>query len=178
MGIGFSKPEEQQVAKGLAVGDAAPALSDAQSPHKKVVAFLRHSGCPFAEATVKSMRSWAVLYPDIDFIAVTHGDSLITENWLAKIGGHTGLIHIHDSDRVLHGQWGIGFSERQHFTGLATLAAVFMLLFQGIRNREDTGTRWQRSATFFIDANNKVIWRHVANSAHELPPIKNVIDAA
>ena len=178
MGIGFSKPEEQQVAKSLAVGDTAPPLPDVHSTNKKMIAFLRHSGCPFAEATVKSMRNWVTLHPDIDFIAVTHGDAQLTNNWLAKIGGTAGITHIHDSDRVLHGQWGIGFSDRNHFTGLATLAAVFALLFQGIHNREDTGTRWQRSATFFVDGSSRVVWRHHAKSAHELPTIESAISRA
>lgn len=175
MGIGFSKPEEQAVAKSLVVGDMAPPLSGGRSANKKVVAFLRHSGCPFAEATVKSMRHWATLYPDIDFIAITHGDPHITNNWLENIGGSAGVIHIHNSDRTLHGQWGIGFSDKHHFTGVATLASVFSLLFQGIHNREDTGTRWQRSATFFVDGGGRIVWHHHAQSAHELPNIKNVI---
>ncbi len=175
MGIGFSKPAEQQVAGTLSVGDRAPSLPGVQSSAKKFVAFLRHSGCPFAEATIKSMRHFSSKYPDIEFVAVTHGDDEITRNWLDNIGGTAGITHIHDDTRVLHGRWGIGFSDRKHFTGLDTLASVFLLLFKGIRNREDTGTRWQRSATFYVDVNSTVIWAHEAEKAHDLPDIGQAI---
>ena len=53
-------------APGLAVGsppklgDPAPALPVTLEPGRPaVVAFLRHTGCPFAEATLRSMRDAA-----------------------------------------------------------------------------------------------------------------------
>jgi hypothetical protein len=172
MPIGLTKPIEQPVAPQLSVGTAAPELPGINWSKPTFITFLRHGGCPFAEATIKAMRPWTSLYPNIQFVAVTHGEQSLINSWLAEIGGAGDVTLIHDAERTLHGNWGIGYSTRNHFLGPGTIFRALGLIFQGIRNRADTGTRWQRSAAFLVDAQGRVRWQQLPDYAYQLPSIE------
>jgi hypothetical protein len=108
---------------------------------------------------------------DLNTGPVRVGDADITDAWLAAIGGLGPLKWVHDPDRQLYGQWGLGFARLAHFGGLPSLLGVVRLWFQGIHNRGATGTRWQRAGVFLV-RDGRVAWLHVPASAQafELPP--------
>jgi hypothetical protein len=154
------------------VGQAAPSTPALASAHPwRLVAFIRHGGCPFAEHTVKRLRAWAAAHPQVAVAVVSHGAQAPTQQWLAHIGGAEGLQWVHCPQRATHAQWGVGYSGLWHFAGPRSLAGVVALWRQGMRNRTATGTRWQRAAMFLVQGGT-VVWRHVPESAEAftLPP--------
>src|SRR4051794_28319774 len=61
-----------------------------------VVAFLRHTGCPFAEATARMLREAAALHPEIDWAAVSHSPTEATARWRDAVGGLEGVCLLID----------------------------------------------------------------------------------
>jgi hypothetical protein len=170
--IGLSRPPQQDLARPLRVGDTVPPEPAFAAPQRwRLIAFLRHVGCPFAEHTVKVLRAWAQEYPGVAVYIVSHGDSDSTRTWLDTIGGAAGLNLVVDPQRELCGRWGVGYSSLWHFAGPRSLLGVLGLLPRGIHNRSASGTRWQRSATMLLDG-EQVAWLHWPTSAQELalPP--------
>jgi hypothetical protein len=137
-----------------------------------VVAFLRHTGCPFAEATAQALRNAAAGNQGLDWIAVSHASPNATESWVRKIGGTEGVLVLLDPERRLYASWGLGRSSLAHFMGRRSLGEVMRLARQGIRNRHPDGTRWQRAGTFAVDAAGVVRWRHIPRHAGELPDLE------
>src|SRR5262245_50620699 len=89
-----------------------------------VIAFLRHVGCPFAEATLRALRDSANEHEDITFIAVSHADEAGTKHWADKTGG-TGRVHVmSDSTRESYAAWGLGRTSVGHFMGRRSLREV------------------------------------------------------
>src|SRR5947209_16266037 len=54
------------------VGDPAPTGTLGLDAHASVIAFMRHVGCPFAEATFRALRTAAAAHPELRFVAVSH----------------------------------------------------------------------------------------------------------
>ncbi|HXA47939.1 MAG TPA: AhpC/TSA family protein [Burkholderiaceae bacterium] len=170
--IWFSRPNSRATSALVKTGDAAPNSSAFSAPEQlRVVAFLRHVGCPFAENTVKELRTWAEQHPLVSVFVVSHASADATAAWCNAIGGTGRLRMIIDTQRELHAKWGVGFSSFWHFAGPASLLGVVALLGKGIRNRSAAGTRWQRAAVFLING-DQIVWSHVPDSAEEfaLPP--------
>jgi hypothetical protein len=142
-----------------------------------VVAFLRHTGCPFAEATARRLRDAAAEHPEIDWVAVSHAPTLATARWRDAIGGLDGVRLLIDDDRVHYATWGLGRSSLTHFMGKKSLGEVAKLARHGIRNRHPDGTRWQQAGTFAIDADGVVRWRHVPEHAGDLPDLRAAREA-
>jgi hypothetical protein len=140
-----------------------------------VIAFLRHTGCPFAEATLRALRDAASAHPEIDWIAVSHAGPEATERWSDAIGGRGDVEVLLDVDRSFYAAWGLGRSSLGHFMGRRSLSEVARLAREGIRNRHPDGTRWQQAGTFAVDGPDRVRWRHLPEHAGELP---NLEDAA
>lgn len=166
----FARPPELDTAEPPELGAPAPALS-ALLPRPTVVAFLRHVGCPFAEATVRALDEFGTAHPGIDVVAVTHSPQRPSQAWCAAFGGPGSVRLVPDPDREQYAIWGVGLSDREHFAGPRSLAAVRELLAQGIHNRRAHGSRWQRAATFAVDATGVVRWRHLPVHAGDLPPL-------
>lgn len=170
--IWLSKPKEQWVDSPVEIGDVARHLPPGSGAAAlQLLVFLRHVGCPFAEQAVRECRAWAARHPLVDVCVISHGDVEKTAAWLAAIGG-IGRARVHvDEDRILHGQWGIGYAPFLHFGGAQSLWGVMKLWPHGVRNRSASGTRWQRSAMFLI-RQGRVRWLHVPSSAgaFALPP--------
>ena len=176
--IGLSRPKQQIVSKSVDVGDKAPGVPqlDLQGgPY--CVAFLRHVGCPFAEATVRTLRDTISNYPGLTCVVVTHGDRDVAQRWFEEIGGHEALLWHHDADRSLYGEWGIGYSGLGHIFSRSTLAKVSSLRKQGIKNRDASGTRWQRSAAFLVNDQGVVTWKHFPAIAGEIPVLEEAVSA-
>jgi hypothetical protein len=173
----FVKPKPREVAPPLEVGAKAPALPDLQPGRAAVVAFLRHVGCPFAEATVREMAKLAAEHPGIDFIAVTHSDPQPSRRWCDAFGGAPKVVLRSDPERAHHAAWGVGLSDRKHFAGGDSMAALRRLLDDGIHNRWASGNRWQAAATFAVDPAGIMRWRHLPRHAGDLPPLADAIRA-
>ena len=173
----FVKPKPRPTAAPLELGARVPELPALRSGRPAVVAFLRHVGCPFAEATVREMVALAAPWPSIDFIAVTHSREDRSRGWCEAFGGTGGVQIASDPDRVRYAAWGVGLSDRKHFAGADSLAALRRLLDQGIHNRWASGNRWQAAATFAIDATGTLRWRHVPRHAGDLPPLGDAVAA-
>src|SRR3954447_6377706 len=136
-----------------------------------VVAFLRHTGCPFAEATARLLREAAEAHPDLDWVAVSHASTVATARWRDAIGGLEGLRLLIDEGRVHYPAWGLGRSSLTHFMGRRSLGEVARLARQGIRNRHPNGTRWQRAGTFAVDGSGTVRFVHLPEHAGEAPDL-------
>lgn len=142
-----------------------------------VVAFLRHTGCPFAEATARALREAAAAEPEILFVAVSHAPTDATARWCDAVGGLDQVRLLIDADRTHYATWGAGRTGVGHFMGRRSMTEVARLARHGIRNRHPHGTRWQRAAAFAVDADGIVRWRHLPEHAGELPPLKEALAA-
>jgi hypothetical protein len=136
-----------------------------------VVAFLRHTGCPFAEATLRALRDAAAEDGEVEWIAVSHSGAQQTQRWCLAVGGRGEVQVLLDPDRKFYTAWGLGRSSLGHFMGRRSLAEVGRLARRGIRNRHPEGTRWQQAGTFAVDAEGMVRWRHIPAHAGDLPDL-------
>jgi len=142
-----------------------------------VVSFLRHVGCPFAEATMRSMSEHAERRPDIAWIAVSHAGLEATDRWCAAVGASRHIRLVIDEGRSAYAGWGLGATSLRHFMGRRSLRSVARLARQGIRNRHPAGTRWQRAGTFAVDERGAIVWRHVPSHAGDLPDLGEALEA-
>lgn len=163
-------PEPGEPAREL----PAPGLAEGRPA---VVAFLRHTGCPFAEATARAVRDTAAAHPEIDWAIVSHARTEPTARWRDAIGGLPSVRVLIDADRVHYATWGLGRSRLGHFMGRRSLADVARLAREGIRNRHPDGTRWQTAGTFAVDEDGVVRWRHVPAYAGDLPDLDGAVAA-
>jgi alkyl-hydroperoxide reductase/thiol specific antioxidant family protein len=160
-------------------GEAARELPEPGLPEGRpaVVAFLRHPGCPFAEATARAMREAAAAEPEIAWLVVSHARAEPTARWRDAIGGLPGIGVLIDADRVHYATWGLGRSSLGHFMGRRSLGHVARLAREGIRNRHPDGTRWQTAGTFAVDEDGLVRWRHLPTYAGDLPDLAGAVAA-
>lgn len=175
----FLPPESRATTRPPEVGEEAPELpaGAGEEDRPRVLAFLRHTGCPFAEATMRSMREAAAREPGVHFVAVSHSPSEATESWCEAVGGR-GRVHlVADEDRSAYQRWGLGRTSLAHFMGARSMRSVARLAREGIRNRHPDGTRWQRAGTFAVGADGTVRWRHLPDHAGELPDLDRAADA-
>jgi hypothetical protein len=155
-----------------APGEAAASLPVRLEPGQPtVVAFLRHTGCPFAEATMRMLRTAAADTPSIRWIAISHSPQQAADRWCRAVGGAGGVQLVNDPGRHTYAAWGLGRTSLGHFMGRRSLASVVLLARQGVRNRHPHGTRWQSAGTFAVDGQGIVRWRHLPAHAGELPDL-------
>lgn len=144
-----------------------------------MIAFLRHVGCPFAEATFRSLRESAAATPGVRFVAVSHAPQTATASWCEAVAGDAGGVElVIDEERTLYGSWGLGRSSLSHFLGPRSLRGVAALARQGVRNRHPVGTRWQTAGTFAIDAGGVVRFVHAPAHAGDLADFDAAVAAA
>jgi hypothetical protein len=170
----FLPPSANDAGPAPEIGEPARRLPPpgVETAKPAVVAFLRHTGCPFAEATMHALREAASEQPEIEWIAVSHAGAQPTQAWCEAVGGRGGVHVLLDPERVFYGAWGLGRTSLGHFMGLRSLSEVKRLASSGIRNRHPHGTRWQRAGTFAVDTDGIVRWRHVPEHAGELPDLE------
>ena len=175
----FLPPPATEVASPPAVGSPMPALpGGGPTDGRLVVAFLRHTGCPFAEWTARELRTAAAKYPDIAWVAVSHASPEATTEWADAVGGLGTVMLLTDPERTYYAAWGIGRSSLGHFAGRRSLMQVARLARQGVRNRHPEGTRWQQAGTFAVDGTGAVVWRHLPSHAGEQPDLEAAAAAA
>src|SRR5262249_11404894 len=139
----FLRPRVVDTSAPPELGAKAPELAALQPGRPSVVAFLRHVGCPFAEATVRQMVEQSRERPDIDLIGGTQRGDKLSQSWCNALGGAGGVKLVSDPGRARYAAWGVGLSDRRHFAGPDSLAALRRLLDEGIHNRWASGNRWQ-----------------------------------
>src|SRR3954467_8090840 len=192
----FVRPRPRDTAAAPEIGARVPELPGLRPGRPAIVAFLRHVGCPFAEATVRQMAALAAERPGIDLLTVTHSPEAPSQRWCESFGGAGGGQLFADPDRARYAAWGVGLSDRRHFAGPESLGALRRLLDEGIHNRWASGNRWQAPATFAasrpggaggtrgqpaaafgVDAAGVLRWRHVPRHAGDLPPLADAVAA-
>jgi hypothetical protein len=142
-----------------------------------VVTFLRHVGCPFAEATMRELVPLAEAHAAVAVIAVGQAPAAAMHAWSRGFGG-TGRIELHaDEELRSYARWGIGRTGVCHFMGARALARLVELRRRGVRNRLSVGSRFQSGATFAVDARGLVVWRHLPRHAGDLPDLDAAIRA-
>jgi hypothetical protein len=142
-----------------------------------IVAFLRHTGCPFAERTMQMLREAATRSPEVQWVAISHAPEDATDRWCRAVGGSDGVVVASDASRRAYAEWGLGTTSLSHFLGRRSLAAVASLAQRGIRNRHPHGTRWQSSGTFALDEKGIVRWRALPAHAGDLPNLEQALGA-
>ena len=127
--IGLKKPKEQRIFSQLNVGSHIPNtdLLKIEFPNS-LVAFLRHPGCPFAEQMVKEINDWSVERPDVTVYLVCHGERLMIDQWLKNIDVNKAFKIVYDTNRVLYGHWGLGYSNFKYFMGEKQFLRILKLL--------------------------------------------------
>lgn len=173
--IGLSKPPQQPLGPHLNVGDQAPSLNSLERGKLNLVAFLRHTGCPFAEYAVKQLSALAEQNPELNVIAILHGDADVAYQWLERIGASTKLQVILDEQRRLYGSWGIGYVKTRTLLHPAVLPRLLVLLAKGIRNRDASGTRWQEQGFFLVDSEGSILWQHRPAHVGEVPDLHKIL---
>ena len=174
----FLPPHALPTAGAPEPGDPAPALPFAlEAGRPAVIAFLRHTGCPFAEATLGDLRDAADADPELAWIAISHAPAGATERWSRGVGGPGAVRLVSDPSRRSYADWGLGRTDLAHFLGRRSLTAVAALSRSGIRNRHPTGTRWQSAGTFAVDGEGIVKWRHLPSHAGDLPDLGAAVGA-
>ena len=159
-------------------GKPAPPLPiELEAGRPVVVAFLRHTGCPFAEATLRALRQAGEEAPDAQWLAIGHATEQATAEWSEAVGGGGPVRLVSDPDRHTYAAWGLGQTTVAHFLGRRSLTAVAGLARQGIRNRHPHGTRWQSAGTFALSDDGVVRWRHVPSHAGDLPDLSAALAA-
>jgi hypothetical protein len=141
-----------------------------------IVAFLRHTGCPFAERTMQMLRAGATRAPEVQWIAVSHAPERETGRWCRAVGGVGEVRVVSDPSRRAYAEWGLARTTLGHFIGRRSLAAAANLARRGIRNRHPDGTRWQSAGTFALDREGVVRWRLIPAHAGELPDLDRALD--
>lgn len=139
------------------------------------MAFLRHVGCPFAEATARDLNEVARSHPELGVVAVSHGTAQATGTWCQAIGVEPGVTVLIDEPGELYAAWGLGLTDWRHFLGRRSLSQVTRLAKRGIRNRHPSGSRWQSAGTFGVDGDGVVRWRHIPEHAGDLPAMDDLI---
>jgi hypothetical protein len=142
------------------------------------VCFLRHTGCPFAEATMRAARELAHATPDVEIVAVTHSDPARTAAWLGRVGGAGPVRVVTDEGRTAYAAWGLGRTTLRHFAGARSLRGVARQAARGVRNTRAHGTRWQGAGTFAVDGAGVVRRRHVPAHAGDLPDLAAAVRVA
>lgn len=175
----FLRPVPLMVQGAPVLGETAPDTVVLPNERKRprVIAFLRHVGCPFAEMTLQQLRACSLAHPTIEWVAISHAPEQPTTAWCDACGGPGSVRLLSDEQRTLYAAWGLGLTTAGHFLGRRSLAGVLHLARRGIRNRHPSGTRWQMAGAFAVDAQGVVRWRHLPQHAGDLPNLSQAVDA-
>jgi hypothetical protein len=148
-----------------------------------IITFLRHCGCPFAEKTFLNLREIAKSHRSTDFIAVSHSSNEATQTWLKSLPQHgsepDNLRVVVDESREIYSAWGLGVSGYAHVLSPASMYQVWKLGREhNIWNRPtESGSRWQTSGSFAVDADGIVRWGGPASRADDVPTFKEAVTA-
>ncbi len=148
-----------------------------------VVAFLRHCGCPFAEKTFLNLREAAKENKHVDFVVVSHSDEESTDKWLKALpqaGSEPSNVRVVvDHKLEIYAAWGLGPSSYAHVLAPASMWSAWKLgRDEGIDVRPtESGSRWQTSGTFAVDADGILRWGGPAGRADEIPALDAAVQS-
>jgi hypothetical protein len=176
----FVRPDRPPPAALPELGRPVPPLPGAPPAlgRPRVVAFLRHVGCPFAEVTMKRLDEASARHSQVQFLAVSQGTPAATRRWCAELQMGYGVMVVDDPSGALYAAWGLGLTGLGHFLGMRSVCRAVSLAARGIRNRHPSGNRWQQAGTFGIDAGDVLRWRHLPAHAGDLPDLDAAARAA
>jgi hypothetical protein len=120
-----------------------------------------------AEKTFRLFTKFSVDHPEIHCIAVSHSTQSDTDKWIIEVGGEWEVDVIADPDRDLYAAWGLGTSSTWHALNPWSLYSAYRLgKDEGIWNTPtQSGSRWQTSGAFAVDARGFVRYAQVATAA-------------
>ena len=175
----FVRPDRPRFVPLPEIGERAPDLPGAPTSlgRPRIVAFLRHVGCPFAELTMKTLDAASAHHPEVQFLAVSQGTPAATRRWCAELQMGYPVMVIDDPRREVFAAWGLGLTSLRHFLGLRSVGRALSLATRGIRNRHPSGNRWQQAGTFGIDAGGTLRWMHLPEHAGDLPDVEAAVRA-
>lgn len=158
------------------IGSKAPSTPKIklQPGQPTILTFLRHCGCPFAEKTFLNLRETAKAHKSIAFIAISHSDQAATDTWLKSLSQAgsepSNLQVIVDEQLEAYAAWGLGPSGYAHALSPRSLYEVWKLgREEGIWNRPtESGSRWQTSGSWAVDAKGVVRWGRPAERADDV----------
>lgn len=112
-------------------------------------------------------------------VAVSHSSREATERWVPQVGGAWQTEVIVDEHRDMYASWGLGIASVWHVMNPFALYSVYRLgTDEGIWNRPtESGSRWQTSGAFAVDAAGIVRWVHASSAADDLPDFNAALDA-
>ena len=173
----FVKPDRPPPAPLPEPGCLAPPLPGAPAAlgRPRLVAFLRHVGCPFAELTMKTLDQASGRHPEVQFLAVSQGTPAATRRWCNELQMGYGVMVVDDPTGDVYAAWGLGLTSLRHFLGLRSVGRAVSLAARGIRNRHPSGNRWQQAGTFGIDAAGALRWMHLPEHAGDLPDVEAAV---
>lgn len=133
-----------------------------------------------AEKTFKSLTAISDQHKDdLHCVAVSHSSAEATERWVPQVGGAWQTDVVVDEGRDVYAKWGLGLSSAWHAFNPFALYSVYRLgADEGIWNRPtESGSRWQTSGAFAVDADGTIRWAHVSSAANDLPDFNAALDA-
>ncbi|KUL82338.1 hypothetical protein ZTR_10517 [Talaromyces verruculosus] len=185
----WCSPKAVELSAAPQIGSKAPSCPELPLPAANgkptIVTFLRHCGCPVAEATFLDIRKASSQQPDINFIAVSHSDEPSTTKWVTAVRGmgeprssNTVTVLV-DPERKIYAQWGLGTTSWSHVLSLKALMNIIKLGSEkGIWNRPtESGTRWQSGGFWAVDASGVVRWGRAARRADDYIDVDEAIKA-
>lgn len=169
-----------QMANAPSSSFSATAAVPVSSPHpasKQADSLTLHDAV--AEKTFKSLATISQEKEEINCVAVSHSSEEATERWLPQVGGTWKVNVVVDSERDLYAQWGLGLSSTLHAISPSVLWSAYKLgTTEGIWNRPtESGSRWQKSGAFAVDRFGNVCWKHVSQSANDIPDFEEALQA-
>ena len=168
----FLRPTDLETAPVPEPGTAAPKIpgDKLHATRPRLVLFLRHVGCPFAEASLRALDDIAEEHPWLECVAVSHGSGTANAAYWHKLKiEHVRAVN--DPEREIYARYGLGVTPLKHFVCWDSVSGAMELLRRGIRNRRASGSRWQSAGAFAVDATGVVRWCHVPDHAADLPPL-------
>jgi len=163
----FLRPPPLPLGVRLARGDIAPPLPVEHPAGPCIVAFLRHVGCPMAEATLLEMERRALRHTYVSWIAVSHGTAEASAAWHRQVVPTPRVQLMIDTERLRYAAWGLGTTRVGHFLQYRSLAGALRLARAGIRNRHPSGSRWQSAGAFAL--RERIVACHYPEHAADLP---------
>lgn len=108
---------------------------------------------------------------------MSHSSQEDTDKWVVEVGGEWDVEVVVDPERDIYSAWGLGISSTWHAMNPWALYSAYRLgKDEGIWNRAtDSGSRWQMSGAFAVDANGFVRYAQVAKAADYVPDFKGEI---
>lgn len=155
-------------------GDRAPELLDENwttAPH--LVAFVRHCGCPFAQAEVESLGRALKAHPNVRIVIVAHSAEDVVQDWFDRVGKSNFPSEAKDVRLVadpkfqIYANWGIGQMGYSGMLNTDMIKNLRALASQGIKNTQtgEGSYRWQNSGGFAVDHGGKVQYAKLATHA-------------